>query len=147
MTELLKKVINDLHHREDKGIITYGTTMDREDLSTIDWQNHLYEELLDAIMYLKKIQEPKESVAILAADKFETTQQIIKAIEEMAELSKELAKELNGNGNEDAIREEIADVMIMLEQMVYLFDVNNEIAKWRENKLFKLAKLIEDAED
>jgi len=116
-------------------------------LSTIDWQNHLYEELLDAIMYLKKIQEPKESVAILAADKFETTQQIIKAIEEMAELSKELAKELNGNGNEDAIREEIADVMIMMEQMVYLFDVNYEIGKWRENKLFKLSKLIEDAEN
>jgi len=147
MSELLNKVINDLHHREDKGIITYGTTMDREDLSTIDWQNHLYEELLDAIMYLKKIQEPKESVAILAADKFETTQQIIKAIEEMAELSKELAKELNDNGNEDAIREEIADVMIMMEQMVFLFDVKNEIAKWRENKLFKLAKLIEDAEN
>lgn len=147
MSELLKKVINDLHHREDKGIITYGTTMDREDLSTVDWQNHLYEELLDAVMYLKKIQEPKESVAILAADKFETSQQIIKAIEEMAELSKELAKELNGNGNEDAIREEIADVMIMMEQMVYLFDVKYEIAKWRENKLFKLAKLIEDAEN
>jgi hypothetical protein len=35
----------------------------------------------------------------------------------------------------------------MMEQMVFLFDVKNEIAKWRENKLFKLAKLIEDAEN
>lgn len=65
----------------------------------------------------------------------------------MAELSKELAKELNDNGNEDNIREEIADVLIMMEQMVFLFDVKNEIAKWRENKLFKLAKLIEDGEN
>ena len=143
MSELLKKVINDLQHREARGIEKYGTTMDRTDLKQKDWQQHLYEELLDAALYCKKMQEP--SIAIKACEEFDNKQQIIKAIEEMAELSKELAKELNDNGNEDAIREEIADVMIMMEQMVFLFDVKNEIAKWRENKLFKLAKLIEDA--
>ena len=145
MSELLKKVINDLQHREARGIEKYGTTMDRTDLKQKDWQQHLYEELLDAALYCKKMQEP--SIAIKACEEFDNKQQIIKAIEEMAELSKELAKELNDNGNEDAIREEIADVMIMMEQMVFLFDVKNEIAKWRENKLFKLAKLIEDAEN
>lgn len=142
MTNLLTKVINDLQHREARGIEKYGTTMDRTDLSNAQWQQHLYEELLDAALYCKKMQEP--SIAIKACETFDNKQQIIKAIEEMAELSKELAKELNDNGNQDNIREEIADVMIMMEQMVYLFDVRNEIAKWRENKLFKLAKLIED---
>lgn len=145
MTNLLTKVINDLQDREARGIEKYGTTMDRTDLKTKDWQQHLYEELLDAALYCKKMQEP--SIAIKACETFDNKQQIIKAIEEMSELSKELAKELNDNGNEDNIREEIADVLIMMEQMVYLFDVKNEIAKWRENKLFKLAKLIEDAED
>ena len=145
MSELLKKVINDLQDREARGIEKYGTTMDRTDLKTKDWQQHLYEELLDAALYCKKMQEP--SIAVKAIETFNHKEQIIKAIEEMAELSKELAKELNDNGNEDNIREEIADVMIMMEQMVYLFDVKNEIAKWRENKLFKLAKLIEDAEN
>jgi NTP pyrophosphatase (non-canonical NTP hydrolase) len=145
MSELLKKVINDLQDRESRGIENYGTTMDRTDLKAKDWQQHLYEELLDAALYCKKLQEP--SIAIKACETFDNKQQIVKAIEEMSELSKELAKELNDNGNEDAIREEIADVMIMMEQMVYLFDVKNEIAKWRENKLFKLAKLIEDAEN
>jgi NTP pyrophosphatase (non-canonical NTP hydrolase) len=144
MTELLKKVINDLQDREARGIEKYGTTMDRTDLITKDWQQHLYEELLDAALYCKKMQEP--SIAVKACEEFGSKPQIIKAIEEMAELSKELAKELNDNGNEDNIREEIADVMIMMEQMVFLFDVKNEIAKWKENKLFKLAKLIEDAE-
>jgi NTP pyrophosphatase (non-canonical NTP hydrolase) len=145
MTELLTKVINDLKDREARGIEKYGTIMDRKDLSTKDWQQHLYEELLDAALYCKKMQEP--SIAVKACETFDNKQQIIKAIEEMAELSKELAKELNDNGNEDNIREEIADVMIMMEQMVFLFDVKNEIAKWKENKLFKLAKLIEDAEN
>jgi NTP pyrophosphatase (non-canonical NTP hydrolase) len=143
MTELLKKVINDLQDREARGIEKYGTTMDRTDLKQKDWQQHLYEELLDAALYCKKMQEP--SIAVKACEEFGSKPQIIKAIEEMAELSKELAKELNDNGNEDNIREEIADVLIMMEQMVFLFDVKNEIAKWRENKLFKLAKLIEDA--
>ena len=145
MSELLTKVINDLQSREARGIEKYGTTMDRTDLKTKDWQQHLYEELLDAALYCKKMQEP--SIAIKACEEFGSKHQIAKAIEEMAELSKELAKDLNDNGNEDNIREEIADVMIMMEQMVYLFDVKNEIAKWRENKLFKLAKLIEDAEN
>jgi len=144
MSELLTKVINDLKDREARGIEKYGTTMDRTDLKIKDWQQHLYEELLDAALYCKKMQEP--SIAIKACEVFDNKQQITKAIEEMAELSKELAKELNDNGNEDNIREEIADVLIMIEQMVFLFDVKNEIAKWRENKLFKLAKLIEDAE-
>lgn len=142
MSELLNKVINDLQDREARGIEKYGTTMDRTDLKTKDWQQHLYEELLDAALYCKKMQEP--SISIKAIETFNHKEQIIKVIEEMAELSKELAKELNDNGNEDNIREEIADVMIMMEQMVFLFDVKNEIAKWRENKLFKLAKLIED---
>lgn len=142
MTNLLTKVINDLQDREARGIEKYGTTMDRTDLKTKDWQQHLYEELLDAALYCKKMQEP--SIAVKACETFDNKQQIIKAIEEMAELSKELAKELNDNGNEDNIREEIADVLIMMEQMVFLFDVKNEIAKWKENKLFKLSKLIED---
>jgi NTP pyrophosphatase (non-canonical NTP hydrolase) len=145
MSELLTKVIKDLQDREARGIENYGTTIDRTDLKTKDWQQHLYEELLDAALYCKKMQEP--SIAIKACEEFGYNPQIAKAIEEMAELSKELAKELNDNGNEDNIREEIADVMIMMEQMVFLFDVNNEIAKWRENKLHKLAKIIEDAEN
>lgn len=49
-------VIEDLRRRELKGLETYGTTMDRTDLSQSEWMQHLYEELLDAAVYLKKIQ-------------------------------------------------------------------------------------------
>lgn len=52
---ILAAVIADLRRRESKGLETYGTTMDRTDLSHEDWLNHLYEEVLDSAVYLKKI--------------------------------------------------------------------------------------------
>ena len=52
---ILSAVIEDLKRRELKGLETYGTTMDREDLTREEWMNHLYEELLDASLYLKKL--------------------------------------------------------------------------------------------
>jgi hypothetical protein len=53
---IVAAVIEDLKRRELKGLETYGTTMDRTDLSHSEWMQHLYEELLDAAVYLKKIQ-------------------------------------------------------------------------------------------
>jgi hypothetical protein len=41
--------------REDKGLKEYGTTMDRTDLTEIDWLQHAYEEALDLSIYLKKL--------------------------------------------------------------------------------------------
>ena len=52
---ILAAVIADLRRRELKGLETYGTTMDRTDLNHEEWLNHLYEEVLDSALYLKKI--------------------------------------------------------------------------------------------
>lgn len=52
---ILSSVIEDLKRRELKGLETYGTTMDRQDLTNEEWMTHLYEELLDASLYLKKL--------------------------------------------------------------------------------------------
>jgi hypothetical protein len=54
-SKLLESVIDDLKLREQKGIETYNTTMDRKDLSHHEWLQHLYEELLDASLYTKKL--------------------------------------------------------------------------------------------
>jgi hypothetical protein len=54
-SEILKEVIADLERREQKGLVEYGTTVDRTDLSKIEWLNHLYEEVLDSAVYLKKL--------------------------------------------------------------------------------------------
>lgn len=55
MSETLKQVIADLERREKKGVLEYGTTVDRTDLNTKEWLNHLYEETLDSCVYLKRI--------------------------------------------------------------------------------------------
>ena len=56
-TKILSEVIKDFQNREKKGLETYGTTLDRKDLSTSQWLVHLREELMDAILYLKKLEE------------------------------------------------------------------------------------------
>jgi len=40
MSKILYTIIDDLLAREDKGIKEYGTTMDRTDLTEIDWLQH-----------------------------------------------------------------------------------------------------------
>lgn len=55
-SKILAEVIDDMRKRESKGIETYHTTMDRTDLTTSQWITHLREELMDAILYLKKLE-------------------------------------------------------------------------------------------
>ena len=55
MSKILYNIIYDLLAREDKGLKEYGTTMDRTDLTEIDWLQHAYEEALDLSIYLKKL--------------------------------------------------------------------------------------------
>ena len=56
MSKILDEVINDFRKREERGLMKYGVTMDREDLLSHEWIQHMMEELMDAIIYLKKIQ-------------------------------------------------------------------------------------------
>jgi len=56
-SKILTEVIEDLQAREKKGLETYGTTLDRKDLTTSQWIVHLREELQDSILYLKKLEE------------------------------------------------------------------------------------------
>ncbi len=57
MSKIIDLIKQDLEQREQKGLDTYGTTVDRKDLTTQEWLQHLYEELLDAAVYIKKLKE------------------------------------------------------------------------------------------
>jgi hypothetical protein len=52
---VVQAVINKFLERSALGKIKYGVTLDRTDLSTLDWINHTQEELMDAILYLQKL--------------------------------------------------------------------------------------------
>lgn len=47
-------VIDDIRKRQELGIKKYGTTLANNPLSKQQWRQHLYEELLDAVLYLKR---------------------------------------------------------------------------------------------
>jgi hypothetical protein len=55
MSKILYNIINDLFEREEKGLKEYLTTMDRTDLTELEWLQHAYEEALDLSIYLKKL--------------------------------------------------------------------------------------------
>ena len=63
------------------------------------------------------------------------------AIEEMAELTKEICKDFRGKGNREHILEEIADVKIMLSQLLIMYDIK----VWELNDVIvsKLTRLEE----
>jgi hypothetical protein len=54
---IVESVIQKFKQRSGVGIEKYGTTLDREDLSTIDWIIHAQEELMDGILYLEKLKK------------------------------------------------------------------------------------------
>jgi hypothetical protein len=48
-------VITQLRAREQKGMIKYGVNTERADLTTLEWLQHLQEELMDACVYIEKL--------------------------------------------------------------------------------------------
>lgn len=66
--------------------------------------------------------------------------QTLMCFEEMSELQKELCKNARGKENKEAIAEEIADVQIMLDQMMALHDCHLLVAKYKRQKLKRLER-------
>jgi len=52
---IVNSVVNRFKERSEVGIAKYGTTMDRKDLSTLEWMIHFREELMDGLLYLERV--------------------------------------------------------------------------------------------
>ena len=55
----VENVCKALKEREKKGLKTYGVNTMRTDLSTLEWLQHLQEELMDACVYIEKLKYQK----------------------------------------------------------------------------------------
>ena len=64
--------------------------------------------------------------------------QIDKAIEEMAELTKSLMKHRYKEGSYSQVAEEIADVMVMLPQLICLYNAKEDVDKIANLKIVRL---------
>jgi len=65
---IVESVVKQFKERSEVGIAKYGTTMDRKDLSTLEWLQHLQEELFDASLYIEKLKSKLHIVDIMKSD-------------------------------------------------------------------------------
>ena len=54
---IVEDVISSFKERSEVGVKKYNKTMDRDDLSTLEWLQHLQEELMDATLYIEKLKK------------------------------------------------------------------------------------------
>ena len=84
--------------------------------------------------------ECDNTLLLNAIKKFGRDKQVLVAIEEMSELQKELLKNINRNcENLTHIEEELADVFIMIQQIIMIYGFNdedvNKIIKEKQERL------------
>lgn len=79
-----------------------------------------------------------------AVEKYGQTLQLVVAIEEMAELTKELCKSIRTSieNRIAGVTEETADVEIMLEQLKIIYGNRAEVDDMRDQKLQRLQRRI-----
>ena len=54
---IVESVIEQFKQRSEAGIKKYNTTLDREDLTRLEWLQHAQEEAMDLILYLEKLKQ------------------------------------------------------------------------------------------
>ena len=55
--KFVESVVEKYQERSRIGIQKYNTTLERKDLNTVEWLNHLQEELMDATLYIERLKE------------------------------------------------------------------------------------------
>lgn len=74
--------------------------------------------------------------------------QKLMAIEEMSELTKEVCKDFRGKLDREHLIEEIADVLITLDQMLLIYEISEEeIYLMCERKMERLKERMDTAND
>lgn len=58
------RVCRDIADRQAMGIRKYGTTVEQNNLTPLQWQRHHYEELLDAAVYCRRIIDLMEKAEV-----------------------------------------------------------------------------------
>lgn len=86
--------------------------------------------------------EERKAVYEQALAKWGIEAQSQMAIEEMSELTKELCKVYRGARNRRELAEEIADVKIMLEQLLLMYEIGPEVDYHMDLKIRRLEKKL-----
>jgi hypothetical protein len=60
--EIVRNVLKRFNARSNVGIDKYSTTLERNDLSTLEWLTHAQEEAMDFVLYLERLKQELESI-------------------------------------------------------------------------------------
>ena len=112
-------------------------------------QNEELQKKLNQIMpdnLHEMIKEENEQLQVVnnAINHYGIFLQKLVAIEEMAELIKEIVKSFRGEKNRENIVEEIADVEIMMQQLSLIHDCTFDVVEMRRKKIERLKKRMTD---
>lgn len=87
-----------------------------------------------------------KKILLQAVDHYGAKNQAAQLMGEMGELGAELTRHFfQGRDRKKEVTEEIADVQIMLEQVILYLDMEDDVAKWRLNKLQRLESRMNQA--
>lgn len=78
--KIVEQVKDKFSERSEVGIAKYGTTLERGDLSLLDWLNHLQEELMDATLYIQKLKNELDqhpNGIVIAKESWENADKIV----------------------------------------------------------------------
>ena len=82
MSKIEDEVCEEIQARAERGLNKYGVTMEREDLNLHDWLQHLLEELLDAAVYVKRLQKEYGEITKNLDKALELTEEIREKMDE-----------------------------------------------------------------
>ena len=82
MSKIEDEVCEEIQARAERGLNKYGVNMERGDLDIHEWLQHLLEELLDAAVYVKRLQKEYAEMTKNLDKVLAITQEIKEKIEE-----------------------------------------------------------------
>ena len=65
---IVESVVNQFKQRSQIGINKYGVTLDRNDLSLIEWLEHTKQEQMDSVLYLEKAIKELRKQSMMTSD-------------------------------------------------------------------------------
>lgn len=67
--KIVLRVLARFNERSQVGINKYNTTLERTDLSTLEWLQHLQDEMMDATLYVERLKDEFTNRQLYMVDK------------------------------------------------------------------------------
>lgn len=111
---------------------------DKAEIKKLREENEMLRSLKAVNSYESGKKNKTDEILKQAIVKYGKDAQVKMAIEEMSELTQALCKDFRGKGNAENIAEEIADVGIMIQQLLIIFNNRNDANRFYELKIKRL---------